>query len=80
MATGAFTTWTALAAAMRDDLASGNFRTVSSYTMGGAVSQTLAYRTVEEFLKLLAYVERQAAAEADPDFDGQIVTVMTGRC
>ncbi|MFH1060392.1 MAG: hypothetical protein V1797_17145 [Pseudomonadota bacterium] len=78
MGTGAFTTWSALAATMRDDLASGNWRTVSSYSLSGPVSQTITYRNFDEFLKLLAFVEGRAAEEALPSFNGQIITTLGG--
>ncbi len=78
MGTGAFTSWTDLAAAMRDDLASGNFRTVKSYTLGGLINQTVSYRDLTEFLALLAFVERRASEEALPGFTGQIIAVSAG--
>lgn len=75
MAAGAFTTWADLARAMRDDLASGRWRTVQSYTLGGPAAQTVTYRGLDEFLRLLALVEARAAQEALPGFDGQIIAV-----
>lgn len=78
MGANAFTSWTDLAKAMRDDLASGNFRTVKSYTLGGLINQTVSYRDLAEFLALLAFVERRASEEALPDFNGQIIAVSVG--
>lgn len=73
-----FTSWTDLAKAMRDDLASGQWRTVQSYSLGGLINQTVTYRDVKDFLDLLALVERRASEEALPAFNGQIITVSAG--
>jgi hypothetical protein len=61
---------------MRDDLASGNFRTVSSYTLPGGSGYT--FRTMKEFMDLLSMVEQRAAEEAG-SFDGYIITTTAGR-
>ncbi|MBI5523359.1 MAG: hypothetical protein HY910_12080 [Desulfarculus sp.] len=76
MGAGAFTTWSDLARAMRDDLASGNFRTVSSYALPGG-SGSITYRTMKEFLDLLSLVEQRASEETG-GFDGQIITTKGG--
>jgi hypothetical protein len=76
MGAGAFTTWSDLARTMRDDLASGNFRTVSSYTLPGGSGYT--FRTMKEFLELLSMVEQRAAEESG-GFDGYIITTTAGR-
>lgn len=76
MGAGAFTSWSDLAQKLRDDLASGNFRTVGSYTLpgGGAVT----YRTLKEFTDLLDMVEQRAAEEAGESC-GFIITTTAGR-
>ena len=55
----AFSTWSKLAAKMRDDLASGNWRT-KSYDIDGIQKEFFEPR---EFLRMLEYVENRAAAE-----------------
>ena len=62
---------------MRDDLVSGNFRTVSSYSLPGG-SGAITYRTMKEFVDLLSMVEQRAAEESG-GFDGQIITTTAGR-
>ena len=76
MPTGAFTTWSDLARTLRDDLASGNFRTVSSYTLPGGSGYT--FRTMKEFTDLLSMVEQRAAEETD-GYCGQIITTTAGQ-
>ena len=78
MTTGAFTTWSDLARTMRDDLASGNWRTVHSYSVGGPAPCTLQYHSLPEFMGLLAMVEARAAQESAPDFNGQLTVVTRG--
>lgn len=56
--------------------ASGNFRTVSSYSLPGGSGYT--FRTMKEFQDLLAFVEQRAAEESG-SFDGQIITTTAGR-
>lgn len=55
----AFSTWSSLAAKMRNDLASGNWRT-KSYDIDGMQKEFFEPR---EFLRMLEYVENRAAAE-----------------
>jgi hypothetical protein len=55
-----FTSWTALLEQLRNDLASGAYSRVASYTLNG---RTVTYRSVDEFWKLYREVEAQAAAE-----------------
>ncbi len=56
----AFTTWTDLLTAMRDDLASGRWRR-KSYTIGDA---RVEYTSIQEFLDGLRWVESRAAIES----------------
>ena len=78
MGAGAFTTWSDLARTMRDDLASGNWRTVHSYSVGGPAPCTLQSRSLPEFMGLLAMVEARAAQETSPGFNGQLMVVTRG--
>ncbi len=54
-----FTTWADLAAKMRDDLASGNWRT-ESYEFDGMKKK---YRTADDFWRDYDEVERRAVLE-----------------
>ena len=55
----AVATWSSLAAKMRNDLASGNWRT-KSYDIDGMQKEFFEPR---EFLRMLEYVENRAAIE-----------------
>ena len=55
-----FTSWADLHKAMLDDLASGAWRTLASYSLGG---RTFAYRSIKDFRELLDFVKTQADAE-----------------
>lgn len=55
-----FTSWTDLQRQMRNDLASGSWRT-KSYDFDGMRKE---FVSPEEFLKMLAYVDNQAADES----------------
>ena len=55
----AFTTWSDLAAKMRNDLASGNWRT-KSYDFDGMKKE---FVSPEEFYQMLVKIEDRAAAE-----------------
>lgn len=57
----AFTTWSEVAARMRNDLASGGWRT-KSYDLDGMRKE---FFSPQEFLDMLNYVERRAAEEGD---------------
>lgn len=76
-----FTTWTALKKQMRDDLASGNWRRVSSYNLSTAgSSRAITYRSFDEFRKMLAWVEDNAAVESGiPVYHGRIYAGNGGR-
>ena len=56
-----FTTWSDLLTQLRNDLASGNFARISSYTTPDGRSTT--YRSIDDFWKLYREVEQRAAAE-----------------
>ena len=56
----AFTTWTSLKAEMLDDLQSGKWK-IKSYAIGD-FSRTFA--SVDEFLRMLAYVGTEASKES----------------
>ena len=56
-----FTSWSELARNMRNDLASGSWRT-KSYDFDGMRREFFA---PEEFLKMMAYVESRATDEAE---------------
>jgi hypothetical protein len=74
----AFESWTALKQKMMDDLASGNWAKVSSYSVStGSGSRTMTYRSIEDFMKLFHEVEARAAEEGG--FYGQVVAVPGGR-
>ncbi|MFH1033590.1 MAG: hypothetical protein V1806_03710 [Pseudomonadota bacterium] len=75
MGAGAFTTWSDLARTLRDDLASGNFRTVATYTLPGGSGYT--FRSLKEFLELLSLAEQRAAEESG-DYCGFITTTTAG--
>jgi hypothetical protein len=55
-----FSTWTALYAAMLNQMASGN-ATVGSVSIGG---KTIEYKSADDFLKQLAFVKDRADAES----------------
>jgi hypothetical protein len=56
----AFTTWTALLAELRDDMASGNWR-VKRYQIGDVENE---YRSFSEFMAFFREVEHRAALES----------------
>lgn len=56
-----FTTWADLEAEMRNDLVNGSWRRFSSYSVAG---RSIAYRSFEEFKKMLDFVSREAAKES----------------
>lgn len=58
----AFTTWVDLKQDMKNDLASGAWRTMSGY--GLPDGRSVQYRSFKEFQELLNYVETQADIEA----------------
>lgn len=58
----AFTTWTALRDAMRDDLATGAWR-IKTYEVGDSRTE---YTGLQEFLAALDYVDVRATAETKP--------------
>lgn len=61
----AFTSWTELRQQMLDDMASGNWSKVSSYSLSTAGgSRNITYRSFAEFKDMLDYVTQQAAQEA----------------
>lgn len=64
-----FTTWSALATAIKDDVASGAWRTRSYSTPTG---QSVTYVTLKEMMDFLARVEALAAVE-----DGATSGVLT---
>ena len=66
-----FTTWTALLEQLRNDLASGQFRKVASYSIDG---YQISYRSIEEFWKNYREVEERAAAESGLAY-AQVITV-----
>jgi len=55
-----FTSWSDLARRMRNDLATGDWRT-KSYDMDGIHKE---FFSPEEFLKMLTHVENRAAGES----------------
>lgn len=57
-----FSTWSDLARKMRDDLASGGWRT-KSYDIDGMRKE---FFSPQEFLQMLEFVERRAAEESAP--------------
>lgn len=76
-----FTTWTALREQMLDDLASGNWRKVSSYSLSTAgASRAITYRSFAEFRDILAWVTDQAAQESGvPAYHGRTRAGQGGR-
>lgn len=61
----AFTSWDELKKQLLDDLASGVWRTTSSYSVtSGGGSRTFTYRTFDEFKKILDFVTEQATLES----------------
>ena len=76
-----FTTWTALKGQMLEDLASGNWRKVSSYSLSTAgSSRSITYRSFSEFREILAWVTDQAAVESGvPAYHGRTYAADGGR-
>lgn len=61
----AFTSWAALHQQMLDDMASGNWSKVSSYSLSTAGgNHNITYRSFAEFKSMLDYVGQQATQEA----------------
>jgi len=56
-----FTTWAALLTQLKNDLASGDYRRLASYSMPDGRSAT--YRSISEFWELYHEVEQRAAEE-----------------
>jgi hypothetical protein len=74
----AFTSWTALKEKMLNDLATGDWAKVSSYSIGtGATTRSLTYRSLKEFMDLFREVEARAGEEGG--CCGQVVAVPGGR-
>ncbi|MDL2306637.1 hypothetical protein LJC48_01220 [Desulfovibrio sp. OttesenSCG-928-C06] len=60
-----FTTWSALLADMKADLASGAWRTMSSYSVPGPNGvRSVSYRSLDEFMDLYKWVEDEAVKES----------------
>lgn len=76
-----FTTWSELYRQMLDDLATGNWRKVSSYSVATAGStRGISYRSFAEFREMLAWVQDQAAVESGvPAYHGRTVAGNGGR-
>lgn len=76
-----FTSWSALKAQMLDDLASGNWRKVSGYSVSTAgSSRSITYRSFAEFREILAWVTDQAAQESGvPAYHGRTYAADAGR-
>ena len=68
-----FTTWTALLDQLKNDLASGDFRTVQSYTAPDGFSAT--YRSIKEFWEFYNEVAQKAAAEEGLAY-GDVCTII----
>ena len=59
-----FTSWAALYQRMLDDMASGHWDRVQSYSVGtGGTSRTVTYRTWADFQAQLEFVRTMAAQE-----------------
>lgn len=56
-----FTSWAELHSQMLDDLASGAWRTLASYSLG---NRSFAYRSLKEFRELLDFIRDEAAKES----------------
>lgn len=80
MAVG-FTSWNELRDQMLDDLASGNWRKVSSYSLTTAgSSRSMTYRSFSEFREILSWVTDQAAQETGvAAYHGRTYTGQGGR-
>ena len=76
-----FTSWTALREQMIDDLACGNWRKVSGYSLSTAgSSRSITYRSFSEFREILAWVTDQAAVESGvPAYHGRTYAADGGR-
>lgn len=69
-----FTTWAALEAEIKNDLATGSWR-MKSYTVDG---QSTTFRDVDEILKFYSFVSSQAAQDARA-FSGRTYAKNGGR-
>lgn len=76
-----FTSWISLREQMLDDLASGNWRKVSSYSVSTAgASRSITYRSFSEFREILAWVTDQAAQESGvAAYHGRTLAAQGGR-
>lgn len=72
-----FTSWAALREQLLDDLASGAWRTLASYSMSG---RTFTYRSLADFRELLAFVEAEMVKETGtPQFRRRTYARQGGR-
>jgi hypothetical protein len=80
--TRAFTTWRAFYWQIQDDLASGAYTRVQSYsvTSGGAGgSRSVSYRGLQETLSMLEYADMKAREEELGPYPGRTYAVNGGR-
>lgn len=76
-----FTSWSSLLEQLKNDMASGAWGKIQSYSLTtSGSSRTIAYRSFDDFLKIFKFVQDQAAIETGvPAFHGRTVAGNGGR-
>jgi hypothetical protein len=76
-----FTSWADIYKQLLSDFADGSFRKMNSYTLssgGAGGSRTVMYRSISDFMVMLAYAKDEAAKESGQNI-GRTYAVNRGR-